>query len=191
MRVGLVVGLIGAVIVGAGCATRPETPASRSALSAKVERAVAQFKATDPSIETYFDTAYAYAVLPEVTKGAVVVGGAYGRGEVFARGAKVGYCSMTQGSLGFSFGGQYFREIIFFRDYADFERFTNGTFTMSAQVIAVALKSGSADQTDYNYGLAVFVAGEQGLMVDASLGGQKFQYEPAFVMRYEPPATLP
>ena len=191
MKVKLAVGLIGMIIAGAGCATRPETLASRDALSNKVDRAVSLFRATDPSIQEYFDTAYAYAVLPEITKGALMVGGAYGRGEVFIQGEKVGYCSMTQGSLGFSFGGQYFREIVFFQDRAAFAQFTTGQFTMSAQVTAVALQSGSADRAAYNYGLAVFVAADQGLMVDASVGGQKFQYEPAFVVRYEPLPPVP
>jgi lipid-binding SYLF domain-containing protein len=191
MKGGLIVGLACIVALGAGCATRPETVESRDLLSAKAERAVALFKATDPSIQAYFDNCYAYAVLPQVTKGALVVGGAFGQGEVFSRGVKVGYCSMSQGSLGFSFGGQYFREIIFFEDAATFERFTAGTFTMSAQVTAVALRSGSASATEYNYGLAVFVVADQGLMVDASVSGQKFTYDPAFIMREEPPTVLP
>ena len=191
MKVGLAVGLVCVIILGAGCATRPETVQSRELLSAKVERAVELFKATDPSIQAYFDNSYGYAVLPEVTKGAFVLGGAHGRGEVFAGGVRVGYCSMSQASLGFSFGGQYFREIIFFQDRVAFEQFTMGRFTMSAQVTAVALTSGSADKTDYQYGLAVFIVAEQGLMVDASVGGQKFEYDPAFVMREEPPLVLP
>ncbi|MBN1362999.1 MAG: lipid-binding SYLF domain-containing protein [Sedimentisphaerales bacterium] len=185
MKGKLAVGLVSTIVLAAGCATRPEKIASRDLLSAKVERAIALFKATDPSIQAYFDSSYAYAVLPEVTKGALLVGGAYGRGEVFSRGVKIGYCSMSQASLGFSFGGQYFREIIFFQDEATFERFTAGSFTMSAQLTAVALTAGSASRTDYHYGLAVFIAADQGLMVDASVGGQKFQYDPAFVMRDE------
>lgn len=191
MKDGLIVGLAGMMALLAGCATRSESPAAREVLSTKVERAVALFKATDPSIQTYFDNAYAYAVLPEVTKGALLVGGAFGRGEVFSRGVKVGYCNMTQASLGFSFGGQYFRQIIFFQDKAAFDRFTGGDFTMSAQVTAVALRSGSASNTDYHYGLAVFIAADQGLMVDASVGGQRFQYDPAFIMYDEPPTLLP
>ena len=191
MKVGLVIGLVCMMALGVGCATRPETTASRDVLSSQVERAVALFKITDPGIQAYFDRSYGYAVLPEVRKGALVIGGAYGRGEVFARGVRVGYCSMSQASVGFSFGGQYFREIIFFRDKADFERVTAGSFTMSAQVTAVALTAGSASQTDYHYGMAVFIVADQGLMVDASIGGQKFQYDPAFVMYDEPSTVLP
>jgi lipid-binding SYLF domain-containing protein len=191
MKVGLVVGLVCMMVFGAGCTTRPKSVAARDVLSVKVERAVALFKITDPGIQAYFDNCYGYAVLPEVTKGALLVGGAYGRGEVFARGARVGYCSMSQASLGFSFGGQFFREIIFFRDKADFERFTTGSFTMSAQVTAVALTAGAASKTDYHYGVAVFIVPDQGLMVDASVGGQKFQYEPALVVYDEPATVLP
>jgi lipid-binding SYLF domain-containing protein len=182
----LLVGLTGA---GLGCATRSESPASRDLLSMQVEEAIALFRARDPGIETYFDTSYGYAVLPRVTKGAVVVGGAYGRGEVFAAGRKVGYCSMSQASLGFSFGGQYFRQVIFFEDKAAFDRFTMEDFTLAAQVTAVALEAGSASRSDYHYGVAIFIVPEQGLMVDASVGGQKFQYEPAFLM-YDEPATI-
>ena len=77
MKAGFVMGLASMMVLGTGCATRPETVESRDLLSAKVERAVALFKARDPSIQTYFNNAYAYAVLPEVTKGALVVGGAF------------------------------------------------------------------------------------------------------------------
>jgi len=187
----LAVLLVLAAVAGVGCATRPESLASRDLLSMQVEEAVRLFQMRDPTIQTYFDTSYAYAVLPKVTKGAVFLGGAYGRGEVFARGVKVGYCSMSQASMGFSFGGQYFREIIFFQDKAAFDRFTMEDFTLAAQVTAVALTSGSASRSDYHYGVAIFVVPDQGLMVDASVGGQKFQYEPAFVMYDEPTTVIP
>ena len=59
------------------------------------------------------------------------------------------------------------------------------------QVTAVALTSGSASRSDYNYGVAIFVVPDQGLMVDASVGGQKFQYEPAFIMYDEPTTVIP
>ena len=192
MKAGLAVLLLLAVGMGLGCApTRPESLASRDLLSMQVDQAVTLFKVRDPGIQAYFDNSYGYAVLPKVTKGAVVVGGAYGRGEVFVGGVKAGYCSMSQASLGFSFGGQYFREIIFFQDKAAFDRFTMEDFTMSAQVTAVALNSGSASNTDYQFGVAVFVVADQGLMVDASVGGQKFKYDPAFIMREETPKVIP
>jgi lipid-binding SYLF domain-containing protein len=192
MKAGLAVLLLSVVVVSVGCApTRPQTLASRDLLSMQVDEAIGLFKARDPGIQTYFDRSYAYAVLPKVTKGAVMVGGAFGRGQVYVGGAMAGYCTMSQASLGFSFGGQYFREIIFFQDKTAFDRFTMDDFTMSAQVTAVALTSGAASKTDYQFGVAVFIVPDQGLMVDASVGGQKFRYEPTFILRDETPTVIP
>ena len=191
MKALLAVLLVVTAGVGVGCATRPESVASRDLLSMQVDEAISLFKSRDPSIQAYFSSSYGYAVLPRVTKGAVFFGGAYGRGEVFVRGVKVGYCSMSQASMGFSFGGQYFREIIFFQDKAAFDRFTMEDFTLAAQVTAVALETGSASRSDYHYGVAIFIVPDQGLMVDASVGGQKFQYEPAFIMYDEPATVIP
>lgn len=177
--------------VGVGCATRPRTVASQNYLSAQVDETVALFKIRDPGIQGFFDRSYGYAVLPRITKGAWVIGGAGGRGEVFAGGTKVGYCSMAQASIGFSFGGEFFREIIFFRDKLDLDRFRMGDFTFSGQITAVALTAGAAAKSDYQDGMAVFVMPEAGLMIDASIAGQKFSYDPAFAIREEPPLVLP
>jgi len=116
-------------------------------------------------------------VLPKVFKGAFLVGGAYGKGQVYEKGKMVGFCNMSQASLGFSFGGEFFREIIFFRDKEDLDAFRSEEYTFSAQVTGVALTAGVATKADYKAGMAVFIMTDTGLMVDASLGGQKFNYE--------------
>jgi lipid-binding SYLF domain-containing protein len=170
----LIVAAIG--VMGVSCATVPKTEEARDVLSTQVSEAVAALKAKDPSIEQFFDKSYGYAVLPKVFKGALWVGGAHGKGLVYQRGKKVGYCSMSQATLGFSFGGEFFREIIFFRDKEDLERFRSGEYTFSAQATGVALRSGAAAKADYKSGMAVFVMTDAGLMVDASVGGQKFKY---------------
>jgi len=164
------------MVAGIGCSTVPKTEEARDVLSAEVAQAVAALKVKDPSIDRFFEKSYGYAVLPKVFKGAFWVGGAHGKGLVYEKGRKVGYCSMSQATLGFSFGGEFFREIIFFRDAADLDRFCWGEFTFSAQATAVALSAGAAAKADYKAGMAVFVMPETGLMVDASLGGQKFNY---------------
>jgi lipid-binding SYLF domain-containing protein len=83
---------------------------------------------------------------------------------------------MGQATLGFSFGGEFYREIIFFRQQQDLDRFTTGEYTFSAQVTGTAITAGAAAKVDYKDGMAVFVMADRGLMVDASLGGQKFKY---------------
>jgi len=159
-----------------GCATVPKTAESKAVMSSGVKEAISVFKAKDPSIKSFFDKSYSCAVLPKVLKGGFWVGGASGQGEVYEQDQMVGYCRMSQATLGFSFGGEYFREIIFFRDKGDLDRFKSGDFTFSAQVTGVALSTGAAAKADYKSGMAVFVLTDVGLMVDASLGGQKFKY---------------
>jgi lipid-binding SYLF domain-containing protein len=170
-------------IVLAGCATAPEKPEAKLVLSAQVNEAISIFKDKDPQIERFFKQSYGYAVLPKVFKGAFWVGGAYGRGQVYEKDTMIGYCDMSQATLGFSFGGEYFREIVFFRDKADLDQFKAEEYTFSAQVTGVAVTAGAAAKADYKAGMAVFIATDAGLMVDASLGGQKFKYVPRLVIQ--------
>ena len=166
------------IVMLAGCTTVPQTHEAKAVLSAQVTETIALFKEKDPQIQRFFDSSYGYAVLPKVFKGAVWLGGAYGKGHVFEKGKMVGYCDMKQASLGFSFGGEYFREIIFFKDKVDLDRFRAEEYTFSAQVTGVAATAGAAAKADYKAGMAVFIATDKGLMVDASLGGQKFRFVP-------------
>jgi lipid-binding SYLF domain-containing protein len=166
------------VLMVGGCSTVPKTPEGKKVLSAEVQEAIAVMKAKDPSIDRFFEKSYGYAVLPKVFKGAFIAGGAGGKGEVFEKGKMVGYCHVSQASLGFSFGGEFFREIVFFRDKEDLDKFKPSEYTFSAQVTGVALTAGAAAKADYKAGMAVFITADTGLMVDASLGGQKFKYVP-------------
>jgi len=165
-------------VILCGCATAPERVEGKAVLSAQVREAIAEFKAKDPTIERFFTDSEGYAVLPQIGKGAFIVGGAYGQGEVYQKGGLVGYCSLSQAFIGASLGGQTVREILFFRTRADIEAFKTGEFTLSAQATAVVMDAGAAAKADYRDGIAVFVLSNQGLMVDASVGGQKFKYLP-------------
>jgi lipid-binding SYLF domain-containing protein len=118
-----------------------------------------------------------YAVFPSVGKGAIGVGGAYGKGDVYQSGAVVGYCDMTQGSIGLQLGGQDYAEILIFQTPDAVERFKGGKFTFDAQATAVAIKSGAGANATFNNGVAVFTMDEAGLMYEASVGGQNFAYQ--------------
>lgn len=172
------IGLTIVVFIVGGCSPVPKSPEARNVLSAQVKESIVVMKAQDPTINGFFERSYGYAVLPKVFKGAFWIGGAGGKGEVYERGSMVGYCSMKQATLGFSFGGEFFREIIFFRDKVDLDRFKAEEYVFSAQMTGVALTTGAAAKADYKSGMAVFVMTDKGLMVDASLGGQKFNYVP-------------
>jgi len=149
-----------------------------SAAIKKAEAAVDMFKKVDPSIDKFFKTAKGWAVFPSVAKGAVVVGGAGGKGILFEKGKAVGKTSLTQVTVGLALGGQSFSEIIFFENDLALTKFKGGDFSLAAQVSAVAAASGAAAAAKYTQGVAVFTAGESGLMFEASVGGQGFGFTP-------------
>lgn len=162
----------------AGCSTAPKTAEGKASLSSEVQAALSTAKSADPSLAAFLDKAYGYAVFPTVGKGAIGVGGAYGRGEVFEKGRKIGYCDLSQATIGLQLGGQAYTEILAFEDKAALERFKTGKLAFAAQATAVALKSGAGANAKFTDGVAVFTMGEAGLMFEASIGGQSFSFQP-------------
>ncbi|HTV49132.1 MAG TPA: lipid-binding SYLF domain-containing protein [Phycisphaerae bacterium] len=160
--------------------TQPSNQDQQTVLGDKVNETINQFKTANPDIKFFFNNAYGYAVFPSVGSGAVVVGAAYGNGEVFENGLLgadlTGYCSVTQGSVGAQIGGQVFSEIIFFENKEAYEQFTSGQFTFDARASAVAVNAGAAAAADYQHGVAVFTMSQAGLMVQAAIGGQSFSF---------------
>ena len=142
-----------------------------------VMNAIAAFKKTDPGISKFFNGSAGYAVLPNVGKGAIGIGGAHGNGELLVGGKAIGKISMTQVTIGLQLGGQSYSEIIFFEDQKTLKDFEEGNFEFAAQASAVALKSGASSNAKYANGVAVFTVAKGGLMFEASLGGQKFSYK--------------
>ena len=147
---------------------------------------------------SFFAKSYGYAVFPTIGKGGIGIGGAYGKGRVYADGKYVGDTSMTQLSIGLQLGGQAYSQIVFFEDKRAFDEFTSGNFEFGAQASAVAITAGASagattagssagasggkhDATTvgkYYKGMAVFTVAKGGLMYEASIGGQKFSYTP-------------
>ena len=154
---------------------------------------------SSPDLKPYFDNAYGYAVFPTVGRGGIVVGGSYGKGQVYENGQVTGHVSLAKLSIGFQLGGQVFSEIIFLQDKRAFDEFISNRFEFDASASAVvvvlgaqaragttgssastALGSVSTNQVEYGYnkGMAVFLHSLGGLMYEASIGGQKFKYKP-------------
>ncbi len=174
-------GLVMACSVPARAGWNPfatEKAGSQKVADAEVAETLATFKNTDPGIKVFFDKAYGYAVFPTVGKGGIGIGGAYGTGKVYERGAYVGKTSLTQVTIGFQLGGQAYREIIFFKDKKALDNFKSGKFELGAQASAVAATAGASANADYDNGVAIFTVAKGGLMYEATVGGQKFSYEP-------------
>lgn len=156
------------------------------------------FRQSD-AVKPFFNSAYGYAVFPLVGKGGFVVGGSYGEGQVYTNGTVTGKARLIKASIGFQAGGQAFSQIVFFEDQRAFRDFTNGSFEFDAGVSAVAITAGAQAKagtegltagastgpatgtqakTTYHKGMAIFVHAKGGLMYEATVGGQKFNYLP-------------
>lgn len=172
-------------------------PAAPALAKDKYTDTINAFKRAGAS-STFFGNSYGYAVFPTIGKGGVGVGGAYGEGRVYEKGKYVGNTNMVQVTVGFQLGGQGYSQIIFFEDERAFKEFTSGNFEFGAEASAVAITAGasaqatttgmsagvSAGQNDaktvgnYEKGMAIFTIAKGGLMYEAALGGQKFNYKP-------------
>jgi len=146
-------------------------------LSKDSKAAIENLKKDNPSIVSYYDKAYGFAVFPKVTKAGLVIGGAGAKGIVFKNKVPVGSSKLKQASVGLQAGAQQYSEVIFFENKKAFENFTNGKLKFDGQATAVAIKKGVALDIAYEDGVAVFTKAIGGLMFEASLGGQHFTYE--------------
>ena len=144
----------------------------------------------------FFHNCYGYVVFPTVGKGGLVVGGAYGKGHVYAQGKYTGDASITQLSVGFQAGGQAYSQIVFFENKFAYDEFTSGSFEFGADVGAVAItaaaeatagttgasavasggKKDAVTTGRYYKGMAVFTIVKGGAMYQATVAGQKFKF---------------
>jgi lipid-binding SYLF domain-containing protein len=159
---------------------------------------IAVFKSS-PQVQPFFNNCYGYAVFPTVGKAALVVGGAYGEGQVYRGGNVTGTATLVHASFGLQLGGKAFSEIVFFQDKRAYEEFTSGNFEFDAKMSAVAVtagaqaqagtsgktasttagpKTGTQAETTYKSGMATFVHAKGGLMAELAVGGQKFSFKP-------------
>ena len=134
------------------------------------------FIKADALMQTLFDNSYGYVIFPNVGKGAIGIGGAAGNGAVFQKEVLIGMASMKQVSVGFQWGGQAYREVIFFETEADLNRFKENKIEFSGQASAVAVTKGAAANIKYKDGVMIFSQTKGGLMYEASVGGQKFKF---------------
>ena len=147
-------------------------------LQGESQQAIESFLKTDSGLQKFLSDAAGYAVFPNVGKGGFVVGGARGKGLVYEKGNITGQATMTQASIGAQVGGQTFAELIFFETRDALNDFKAGNFEMSAEVSAIAASEGASAAAKYKQGVAVFTLAKKGLMVSASIGGQKFKFKP-------------
>ena len=131
----------------------------------------------DDALAEFFDNSEGYVIFPSVGKGGFIVGGAYGRGVVFEDGMHVGNASLKQLDVGLQAGGKSYSEIIFFETEEALNKFKDDKFELSAEVSATIIDEGVAKKAKFKDNILVMIMPRKGLMVDASIGAQRFDYE--------------
>lgn len=176
--------LVLSIVITAGCdksaptSGAPDQWQARPMLETQMQEQVQYFRLRDPTIRRFFDDSYGLMVFPNIFKPSSADSGAFGRGQVYEMGNLVGTVSVSQETADFSTPSEYFREIVFFKNKADFDNFKAHGLIFDPQVIGIALSEGVAAKSDYTNGMAVFIMADTGPMADASLAGQKFIYAP-------------
>jgi len=146
-------------------------------IMADADKAKSKIMSMDSNINSFFNDSAGYVIFPNVGKGGFIIGAAAGNGVVYENGTAIGMADLKKLNVGLQAGGQAIMEIIFFETESDLEEFKEGNFAFSAGVSAVILESGKAKEAKYKDGVAVFVMPKAGIMAEASVGGQKFDYE--------------
>lgn len=168
-----------AIVAGlAGCSTAPKTPEEKRSLQAEADATIVSMTNKDASLRNFINNAYGYAVFPNIGKGGVLVGGAYGRGIVYEQNRPIGYVELNQGSVGAQLGGQTYAQMIVFENENSLARLKAGNFDIGGEVSAVALKAGGAKEARFEGGIAVFQMPKGGLMAAAAINGQKLNFQP-------------
>jgi len=145
---------------------------------AKAAAALARFREEMPQIDSYFDEAYGFAIIPGITRVAIGFGAAYGRGLVVEGDDLIGKTSFSQFSSGLQLGAKYFSMIVFFKDQAALEDYKLSQIQFLGQAGIDLATFGKYGTPAYNDGVALFAVNRFGLMAEFSYSGAHFKYRP-------------
>ena len=140
--------------------------------------AIAQIRERIPRSERFFEDAYAFAILPSITRIALGFGGAYGRGIVVEGEEVIGTTSFGQFTSGIQGGARNFSMIVFFKDKAALEYYKTGQIQFMGQSGIAVATVGAAGTPAYNEGVAIITVSRLGLMFEFSYSGARFGYKP-------------
>ncbi len=167
-----------AALLASGCAGWQ--PNKDGDLMDNVQSALSRFQEErGDELKPYFDEAYGYAVLPVIRKGGLVFAGGGGEGIVFEQGEATHYVQMRRFGLGAQAGWQKQAQIIFFRDKAAYDNFTDGTTVeFTPQASRTWGKGGGVADGHFATSVAVFSLSAGGAMLEAAASGSKFKFRP-------------
>ncbi len=145
---------------------------------AKAASAIEQLRERIPRTEMFFEDAYAFAILPSVTRAALGFGAAYGSGIVIEGDDVIGTTRFWQFTSGIQAGARNFSMIIFFKDKEALEYYKKSELLFMGQAGVAVATVGAAGTPAYNQGVAIVTVSRLGLMFEFSYSGARFTYKP-------------
>jgi lipid-binding SYLF domain-containing protein len=147
-------------------------------IDASVDVAIERFHKQVKGAEEFVKTSKGMLVMPNVVKGAFIVGGEYGEGALRVGGKSVDYYNTVSGSIGFQIGGQSKDIILLFMTDEALEKFRAGKgweAGVDGNVALISVGAGAqADTATLKNPIVGFVFDAKGLIADISLKGAKF-----------------
>ena len=145
---------------------------------ASVNVAIQRFYKQVKGAEEFVKASKGMLVMPNVVKGAFIVGGEYGEGALRIGGKTVDYYNTVAGSFGFQIGGQKKDIILCFMTDDALKKFRNSKgweAGVDGNVALINVGAGErADTTTSKDPIVGFVFDSKGLIADLSLKGAKF-----------------
>ena len=149
-----------------------------SEIDVSVEVAIERFCKQVKGAKEFVKASKGMLVMPNVIKGAFIIGGEYGEGALRVGGKSVDYYNTIAGSIGFQIGGQA-KDIflLFMTDEAlkNFRASSGWEAGVDGNVALITIGAGErADTTTSKDPIVGFVIDAKGLIADISIKGAKF-----------------
>ena len=147
-------------------------------IDASVEVAIERFYKQVKGAKEFVKASKGMLIMPNVIKGAFIIGGEYGEGALRVGGKSVDYYNTIAGSIGFQIGGQA-KDIflLFMTDEAlkNFRASSGWEAGVDGNVALITIGAGErADTTTSKDPIVGFVIDAKGLIADLSIKGAKF-----------------
>jgi len=147
-------------------------------IDASVDVAIERFYQQVKGAEQFVKASKGMLVMPNVVKGAFIVGGEYGEGALRIGGKTVDYYNTISGSIGFQIGGEAKDIILLFMTDEALKKFRDSKgweAGVDGNVALISVGAGErADTTTSKDPVVGFVFDAKGLIADISLKGAKF-----------------
>jgi lipid-binding SYLF domain-containing protein len=152
-------------------------------LHADVLAALKQVQKKNPELKKVLDKSAGFAVVPSIGRSSLVLGGAYGLGEVFKGERVIGYAAIVELTIGVQVGGTTFHELVVFYDEGALKNFKQGKYAFAADAAVEIVKAGAQASKGFGASSSIYVFDEGGMLLDLAIGGQKFIFKPAALGR--------